>query len=112
MYWSTYHWLPLVNGYSDIIPQDFERIALPINAFPDPGSFEIMKARNVRYVLWHLDDYQSAGRDVLQTRIARYQQYLRPVVIASDAWLYEIVQWPGHDAGVPRATVPGQAAGG
>jgi hypothetical protein len=112
MYWSTYHWLPLVNGYSDILPQDFERIALPINAFPDPGSFEIMKARNVRYVLWHLDDYQSAGRDVLQTRIARYQQYLRPVVIASDAWLYEIVQWPGHDAGAPRATVPGQAAGG
>lgn len=94
MYWSTYHWLPLVNGYSDIIPADFDQIALPINAFPDPESFAIMKSRNVRYVLWHLEDYQHAGQDVLRTRIARYQPYLRPIVIAPDAWLYEIVQWP------------------
>jgi hypothetical protein len=94
MYWSTYHWLPLVNGYSDIIPADFDQMALPINAFPDPESFAIMKARHVRYVLWHVEDYQSAGQDVLRTRIARYAPYLRPIVIAPDAWLYEIVQWP------------------
>ncbi len=94
MYWSTYHWMPLVNGYSDIIPKDFDAIALPINAFPDPASFAIMKARNVRYVLWHADDYHGVGLEVLTQRIARYQRFLRPVVITPDTWLYEIVQWP------------------
>jgi hypothetical protein len=94
MYWSTYHWLPLVNGYSDIIPQDFDQIAVPINGFPDPASFAILKAKNVRYVLWHADDYVGAGRDVLHARIARYERNLRPIVVTPDTWLYEIVQWP------------------
>jgi hypothetical protein len=94
MFWSTYHWMPMVNGYSDLIPPDFEKIAVPINGFPDPASFEIMKAKRVRYVLWHTGDYEGASRDVLNDRLARYAAYLRPLVVAPDAWLYEIVQWP------------------
>lgn len=94
MFWSTYHWQPMVNGYSDVIPPDFDAIALPINAFPDPASFAIMKARQVRYVLWHVDYYQGASREVLIARLAKYPLNLRPIVKTSDTWLYEIVQWP------------------
>jgi hypothetical protein len=94
MFWSTYHWHPMVNGYSDVIPPDFEAIALPINAFPDPASFGIMKARHVRYVLWHVDFYQGASRDTLLQRLDRYATNLRPIVKTPDTWLYEIVQWP------------------
>jgi len=94
MFWSTYHWQPLVNGYSDVIPPDFDAIALPINGFPDPASFAIMKDRHVRYVLWHVDYYQGAPRDVLLDRLARYDAYLRPLVKTPDTWLYEIVRWP------------------
>jgi hypothetical protein len=94
MYWSTYHWQPMVNGYSDVIPPDFDAIALPINGFPDPASFAIMKARHVRYVLWHVDYYEGASREVLLARLARYASNLRPIVRTPDTWLYEIVQWP------------------
>jgi hypothetical protein len=94
MFWSTYHWQPMVNGYSDVIPPDFETIALPINGFPDPESFAIMKARQVRYVLWHVDYYQGASRDTLLQRLDRYTSNLRPIVKTPDTWLYEIVQWP------------------
>lgn len=94
MFWSTYHWQPMVNGYSDVIPPDFDAIALPINGFPDPASFAIMKARQVRYVLWHVDYYEGASRTVLLDRLARYASNLRPIVKTRDTWLYEIVQWP------------------
>jgi hypothetical protein len=94
MFWSTYHWQPLVNGYSDIIPPDFSEIALPINYFPDPASFAIMKERHVRYVLWHVDRYDGPSLDVLTKRLAEYQAYFKPLVRTPDVWLYEIVQWP------------------
>lgn len=94
MYWSTYHWMPMVNGYSDVIPPDFDALALPINYFPDPQSFAIMRAHAVRYVLWHVDYYQGTSRDVLLDRLARYAANLRPIVKTPDVWLYEIVRWP------------------
>src|SRR5262249_8682506 len=62
---STLHWQPLVNGYSDLIPPDFDRLAVPINDFPDPASFELLRRLQVRYVVFHLDDYQGEARDRL-----------------------------------------------
>lgn len=94
MFWSTYHWQPLVNGYSDLIPADFHEIARPINGFPDEASFRIMKERNVRYVLWHVDYYQGRPLQVILERLARYEDNLRPVIQTPDIWLYEIVKWP------------------
>jgi len=103
MFWSTYHWQPLVNGYTDLIPKDFEEIALPINAFPDPQSFEIMRKYQVRYVLWHTDAYKGATRDVVVDRLSRYEAYLRPIIKDERAWLFEIVGWPP----APNTPLPG-----
>ena len=94
MFWSAYHWQPLVNGYSDVIPPDFHEIALPINGFPDPESFAIMRARQVRYVLWHADDYRGRPLEIVSERIARYEEQLKPIMRTPDIWLYEIVKWP------------------
>lgn len=99
MYWSTYHWQPLVNGYSDVIPADFNDIALPINGFPDRPSFEIMRDRGVRYVLWHIDTYDASSRAVLDARLAAYAAHLKPLVQSGDDWLFEIVSYP--DAATP-----------
>jgi hypothetical protein len=95
MFWSSYHWQPLVNGYSDLIPPDFDAIALPINAFPNPDSFAIARHRQVRYVLWHVDRYDEQSRAVLTERLAGYTNHLRPIVRTQDTWLFEIVSWPG-----------------
>jgi hypothetical protein len=94
MYWSTYHWHPLVNGYSDIRPPDFDDLARPINGFPDPASFAIMRARGVRYVVWHIDYYRGDGQRTIEDRLRRYAPYLRPLVTTGDVWLYEITGWP------------------
>lgn len=94
MFWSTYHWMPIVNGYSDLIPPDFNAIALPVNGFPDPEAFAIARARQVRYILWRIDRYDAASQAVLRQRLARYPTQLRPLVQSQDSWLYEIVSWP------------------
>jgi hypothetical protein len=94
MYWSTYHWQPLVNGYSDVIPPDFVTIALPINGFPDDPSFAIMRERGVRYVLWHTNAYDAESIAIIEQRLARYPDALRPILRTADEWLYEIVRWP------------------
>ncbi len=94
MFWSTYHWQPMVNGYSDVVPPDFDAIARPINGFPDEPSFDIMRERGVRYVLWHIDTYNASSRAVLETRLAAYAPFLRPLVRTPEDWLFEIVDYP------------------
>jgi hypothetical protein len=92
---STVHWQPMVNGYSDVIPQDFRDNARPLSSFPDPASFEILKRIGARYALFHLDSYDERSREKLIDRIEReYAAYLRPLSREDNLWLYEITAWP------------------
>ncbi|HJU44502.1 MAG TPA: hypothetical protein VJ691_16870 [Vicinamibacterales bacterium] len=92
---STYHWQPLINGYSDHIPQDFRDAALPLSGFPSPDSFKILEQRGARYVVAHLDWMDARSREALVERLEReYINYLRPLEKDGDVWLYEIIGWP------------------
>jgi hypothetical protein len=94
MFRSMWHWQPLVNGYSDYIPPDFRDIMVPINGFPDPVSFRILREREVRYVTIDLETYDGEAREILLARFPPYRQYLRPLVETGDVWLYEVVGYP------------------
>jgi hypothetical protein len=92
---STYHWQPLINGYSDHIPQDFRDAALPLSGFPSLDSFKILEQRGARYVVAHLDLMDAKSRGSLIDRLDReYVNYLRPIEKDGDVWLYEIIGWP------------------
>ncbi|MDP3720646.1 MAG: hypothetical protein Q8T13_23025 [Acidobacteriota bacterium] len=92
---STAHWQPLINGYSDHIPQDFRDTAVPLNTFPSPEAFAILEPLGARYAVFHLN---LMPRQVLAPLIERlevtYRGYLRPIDKDGDAWLFEIVDWP------------------
>ncbi|MBI2835791.1 MAG: hypothetical protein HYX76_15330 [Acidobacteria bacterium] len=94
MFSSMYHWMPLLNGYSDYIPFDFRQIAWPVSSFPSTESFAILKKHRVRYVVFHLNLFDHRRRERLLTRIEEYREYLRPLVTEDVLWLYEIVAWP------------------
>lgn len=91
---STAHWLPLVNGYSDHIPQDFRDTVLDLSVFPSRESFRILGQRDVRYVVFHIDLYNARSKVLLRERMKTYQRFLRPLLIEEYVWLYEIVDWP------------------
>ena len=92
---STAHWQPLVNGYSDHIPQDFRDHAPILATFPSPQAFRALEPLNVRYAVIHLDLMRSGERDDIIRRLdTDYAQYLRPLNKDGNVWLYEITGWP------------------
>jgi hypothetical protein len=91
---STSHWRPMVNGYSDNIPQRFRRQARALSTFPSRGSFRILRDVGVRYALFHFDLFDSRSRERVQEGIRTYGQYLRPLHLEGDVWLFEIVGYP------------------
>lgn len=92
---STAHWQPLVNGYSDHIPQDFRDHAAALARFPSRESFAILEPLQARYAVFHLDLMSATDRDDLIRRLdVEYVGYLRPIEKDGNVWLYEIVNWP------------------
>jgi hypothetical protein len=57
-YWSTAHWMPLVNGYSGYYPAHYIRTLELMTRFPDGASIERLRALNVRYVVVHHAFYE------------------------------------------------------
>lgn len=95
MLMSTTHWQPLINGYSDHIPQDFRDHAPVLATFPSQPAFELLKPLGARYVVFHFDLMPAAVRDELHKRLdSDYAGLLRPIEQDEDVWLYEIVGWP------------------
>lgn len=91
MFWSMWHWQPLVNGYSDYIPQDVIDLAIPVNSFPSEEAFAILKARDVRYVVIDWRTYNAAATAVMRARFPPFEQYLRPLHTTGEVYLYEIM---------------------
>jgi len=94
MLFSTAHWHPLVNGYSDYIPDDFDRMLIPISSFPTYESFDILRRHGARYAIFHLNLYDYRSRAKLLDRLEQYKANLRPLTQQGDDWLFEIVSWP------------------
>ncbi|MBL8138462.1 MAG: hypothetical protein JNL48_17700 [Acidobacteria bacterium] len=94
MFGSTYHFQPLINGYSDHIPAEWRATVVPLSSFPTREAFAILGRLNARYVVFHLNGYDRRSRERLQDRLITYGQYLKPLVREGDVWLFEIVDWP------------------
>ncbi|HEY7292671.1 MAG TPA: hypothetical protein VH583_22735 [Vicinamibacterales bacterium] len=53
MYFSTFHWQNLVNGYSGFFPPSYNRVLNAMRGFPDQASIDAIKAHGARYLLVH-----------------------------------------------------------
>jgi hypothetical protein len=94
MLYSTYHWQPLVNGYSDYIPADFRDMVVVVSSFPALESFKRLEPIAPRYVVFHMNMYDRINRPRVEARIQEFSPYLRLLIREGDVWLYEIVGWP------------------
>lgn len=109
MLYSTYHWQPLINGYSDHYPKPFIDMLDVIKEFPtDPRSFDHLKAHDAKYVAVHLNWYEHARRRQVEAGLAHYvsQGVLRFIdadrrmraernpLDEYDVALYQIVRYP------------------
>jgi hypothetical protein len=93
MLFSTSHWMPMVNGYSDHIPTTFRNDAFVLDSFPSRDAFKVLQRRRVRYIGVHWDMYVHRAPEIRQ-RIASFAQHLRPLAADANMTLYEIVSFP------------------
>lgn len=97
MLMSTYHWQPLINGYSDSYPEPFVAMLDVIKEFPtDPRSFMHLRDRGARYVVMHLNWFEHRRRPAIEQGLAHYvsQGILGFVARDGDIALYQILRYP------------------
>jgi hypothetical protein len=51
MYFSIWHWIPMVNGYSGFVPDSYVELQKAMRGFPDPGTIETLRRRGVTHVV-------------------------------------------------------------
>ena len=93
MLFSTAHWMPMVNGYSDRFPDDFRQSAPVLASFPSVDTFRLLAHYRVRYIAIHWDMYVARAQQVRQA-LEPFKKYLRPISDDSTMNLYEIVAFP------------------
>lgn len=92
---STASWQPLINGYSDHIPQDFRDNAPVLATFPSAEAFSVLEPMQARYAVIHLDLMNAETRANMTRRLEdEFSRFLRPLNKDGNVWLYEIVDWP------------------
>jgi len=66
LYYSTSHWLPMVNGYSGALPKSYRPIHFAVQRFPDDDSLSALRAYGVSHVVLHEEFYgDRAYHDVI-----------------------------------------------
>jgi hypothetical protein len=91
---STMHWMPLVNGYSDYIPDDFRENVMRYAIFPAPETLKSLQPIKVRYAVFHRDGFNAANWRDVQMRIEQATPYLRELYADEATRLYEVVAFP------------------
>ncbi|HXH05037.1 MAG TPA: hypothetical protein VNI83_00445 [Vicinamibacterales bacterium] len=94
MLFSTYHWQPLVNGYSDYIPPDFHELARVMQTFPAEPALRALRDRRVRYIVVHLHAFAPDQRARLRDALAAAAEELRVLLVEGTIVLYELVPEP------------------
>ena len=93
MLFSTAHWMPMVNGYSDVIPADFREAAPILDSFPSDAAFATLARRRVRYIAVHWDMFAGRGNEI-RDRLTRYLPNLRPLHEDDRMSVFEVVRYP------------------
>jgi hypothetical protein len=93
MLFSTFHWQPLLNGYSDHIPADFRQAAAVLDSFPSVDVFNVMRKQRVRYITvnWNMFGPRAAE---IRVRLEPFAPNLRELAGDDLMTLYEIVSFP------------------
>jgi hypothetical protein len=93
---STVHWKPLVNAYSDFIPEGFSENRDALSRFPTREAFKILEPDQVRYVTFHLIEYHHhlGLRKTLEDGLREFAPYLRLIYGDNRILLYEILGYP------------------
>ena len=85
LYGSTFHWKPIVNGYSGYYPPTYIRRLRMMEQFPSPRALAYLREEHVRYLVIHeafYQDHSEPGAIIL----ALQSQNLQPLARLQDGF--------------------------
>jgi hypothetical protein len=62
-YMSTFHWMPLLNGYSGMYPTSYLKNLDRLRSFPRPRAIAALRRAGVRYIIVHGSSYFDRDQD-------------------------------------------------
>ena len=68
-YLSTFHWQPIVNGYSGFYPASYLSRLDDVSGFPDERSIQRLRRDGVRYLIVHLREFDPDDRAQVVTTL-------------------------------------------
>ncbi|MGH9142089.1 MAG: DUF6044 family protein [Vicinamibacterales bacterium] len=71
LYYSTFHWQYLVNGYSGFFPPSYQHIVRAVRGFPDETSMNMIRSHGVRYLVIHGEWLYGARYEEIVTELDR-----------------------------------------
>ncbi len=92
VYFSTYHWKKLVNGYSGFIPPGYTRLYREeLKGFPSELTLRRIHQLGVRYVIVHLAYYPQPEREQILALFSRNPQLFAPIKLTNEAIVYRVL---------------------
>ncbi|UCE86258.1 MAG: hypothetical protein JSU66_00480 [Deltaproteobacteria bacterium] len=103
-YFSSYHWLPLVNGYSSYPPQSYRLLAAIARRLPDPVALrDLVDLAGIRWIVVHGDRLEPWDRPAWQSD--RPAAGLRRVARFGEDAIFEVTSRPQRAFDVPFSGV-------
>jgi hypothetical protein len=72
---STFHWMPLINGYSGYYPASYINRLERLSNMPEPAALESLVGSGVRYVIVHTRLYRPAGADEVLSALTGHSRF-------------------------------------
>ena len=91
MLMSTFHWQPLLNGYSDHFPDDYMTAKPVLTTFPSQEAVALLQERGVRWVVVHFNRYPVDYARQLRPLMRTMAKQLRVVIDDTEVGLYEVI---------------------
>jgi len=101
MLMSTFHWQPILNGYSDHFPPDYFTSREALNSFPSRAAVDLMREKGVRWVVVHHNRYPRNRATEVRMLLRQSDLGIRLAEDAPSWSLYEII-WPMRPAAPPQ----------
>lgn len=98
-YWSTFHWNPVVNGYSGFAPPAYYLFRDRMNEFPSADTVRLLQGIGVRTVVYHADPDVAAADDPFLQRVREFPELTERLgppdyvfELAPDPWMWELAE--------------------
>jgi hypothetical protein len=88
---SAWHWQPLLNGYSDFVPEDVTTDLARLVSFPSKQALRALQERQTRYVLVNWKLYSEKEQERVRAGLNALPATYRPMLNDADSSLYELV---------------------